>query len=92
MYIKTVLFKIQDDSASEALRFDRNLPANKSVTRLWCVFPISMRGRCEWQQRCSSSLCDTNTGSLKDDEDSTSLETLTVLDDFSKSARIFSYP
>ena len=52
MYNKTVPFKLQDDSASEALRFDRNLPANKSATRLWSVFPISMLGRCAGRRRC----------------------------------------
>ena len=33
-YNITVLFEIQDDSASEVLRFDRNLPANRSTIQL----------------------------------------------------------
>ena len=92
MHIKAVLFKSQDDSTSEVLFFGRNLPANKSAIPLKCVFPISMRGRCAGRQLCLGSSSDTSTGSLKDEEDSTSLATLTTLYDFSNSARIFSYP
>ena len=88
----TVLLKIQDDSASKVLCFDGNLPANKSATLLWCVFLISIRGRCAGRRRCSGNYSDTNTGSLKDEEDSTSLATFTAFYYFSNSARLFSYP
>ena len=52
MYKKQFHSKIQDDSASLVLRFDRNLPANKSSTALWCVFPILIRGRCAGRRGC----------------------------------------
>ena len=68
------------------LHFDRDLPANRSATPLCCVFPMSIRGR--W----SGNFSDTNAGSLKSEEDSTSLATIRALYDFRNSARTFSFP
>ena len=50
-----------------------------------------MRGRCAGRRRSSDSYSETNTGSLKDEEESTSLATPSALYDFSNSARTFSY-
>ena len=41
---KTVQLKIQEDSASHVLRFDRNLPVTNSALALKWVFQISTRG------------------------------------------------
>ena len=56
------------------------------------IFPISKRGRCAGQRRCSVNFSDANAGSLKHEEDSISLATLLAVNNFSNSLRVFSYP
>ena len=64
--------KVYGYSASEGLRFDRNLPANNSAIPLQCVFPISIHGRLKSDSRALSQKVSSN--SKHDEIDSGSVK------------------